>query len=138
MERMAALEALMSQYDISMNVMKTDGTRVADKVEHYRCRLVRPGKEMNVLVSAPPEEGLTPADVLLMLILDASGCEMFRNYYDQHEEFSQKAAGTDGTIEAFDQFWQEYRSRCHQSEKLRTFLGQNLFRELIIKFGFSD
>jgi hypothetical protein len=78
-----SIQTFMNEYGISMQLMKvnpaTSGRAHSEiDVERYRCQISRPGKEIDVYVAAPPEEGvLTPSDVLFMLILDASGCEMF-------------------------------------------------------------
>jgi len=108
-------------------------------VDRYRCQISRPGKEIDVYVAVPPEEGaITPSDVLFMLILDASGCEMFKDYYDRHHEFEEIFTGSDEKLNGFDEFWLEYESRCVQSRKLKAFLGNNLYQELISQFGFDN
>jgi hypothetical protein len=108
-------------------------------LDRYRCELSRPGKEINVYVAVPPEEGaLTPSDVLFMLILDASGCEMLKEYYARHDEFNEIFSGSDARLDGFDEFWLEYESRCEQTRKLRTFLGKNLYEKLINRFGFNN
>ncbi len=140
----SGIQTFMSQYDISMQLIKMNRTRSGSPTpettfDHYKCQIARPGKEIDVYVAVPSEEGaLTPSDVLFMLILDASGCEMFKGYYDRQEEFNQIFSGSDTSLDGFDEFWREYESRCHQSKKLRTFLGKNLYEELIIQFGFKE
>ncbi len=138
-----ALQSLMSEYRISMQVTKMSRNRQiqvpVEKVDHYKCQLTRPGKAMNVYLTVPPEDGeITPFEVFYMLILDASGCEMFKDYYARHEEFNRIFVDYCTETEGLDEFWQEYESRCSQSKKLRTFLGKNLYEELIIQFGFRD
>jgi len=108
-------------------------------LERYRCQISRPGKEIDLYVVVPPEEdAITPSDVLFMLILDASGCEMFKDYYDRHHEFEEIFTGSDEKLNGFDEFWLEYESRCVQSRKLKAFLGNNLYQELISQFGFDN
>jgi hypothetical protein len=139
-----SIQTFMNQYRISMQLMKvnpaTSGRAHAEiDVERYRCQISRPGKEIDVYVAVPPEEGaITPSDVLFMLILDASGCEMFKEYYARHDEFSEIFSGSDARLDGFDEFWLEYESRCEQSRKLRTFLGKNLYEKLISRFGFNN
>ena len=140
----ALIQTFMNQYRISMQLMKVNPAtsgRAHPKmdVDRYRCQISRPGKEINVYVAVPPEEGaLTPSDVLFMLILDASGCEMLKEYYARQDEFNEIFSGSDARLDGFDEFWLEYESRCEQTRKLRTFLGKNLYEKLINRFGFNN
>ncbi len=140
----ALIQTFMSQYGISMQLMKVNGpksgrARPKTDLDRYRCQISRPGKEIDVYVAVPPEEGaVTPSDVLFMLILDASGCEMFKDYYARQDEFKEIFSGSDPGPDGFDDFWLEYESRCRQSRKLRTFLGKHLYEKLIDRFGFDN
>lgn len=140
----ASIQTFMDRYGISMHLMKVNSaksgrTRREADVDRYRCQISRPGKEIDVYVAVPPEEGaLTASDVLFMLILDASGCEMFKDYYARHDEFKQIFSGPEETRDELEEFWLEYESRQRQSRKLRTFLGNNLYRKLIDRFGFNN
>ncbi len=141
----ATIHSLMSQNGISMQLMKVNAAgssqvRPETDVDRYRCRITKPGKKIHLYVAVPPSEGgaLTPTDVLFMLILDASGCEMFKEYYDRHDEFNEIIADSDARNNVFDDFWVEYESRCEQSRKLKAFLGNNLYEELIGRFGFDN
>ncbi len=144
MQNAAAIQTFMSQYNISMQLRKMQEKsgrteNPQEPVNRYRCELKRPGKQVDVYVAVPSEEGeITPSDVLFMLILDASGCEMFRDYYARQEEFNQIFAEAPGGASDFEDFWTEYESRCKQTSKLRTFLGKNLYEELIVQFGFQN
>jgi len=139
-----SIQTFMNQYGISMQLMKvnqaTSGrTHPPMDLERYRCQISRPGKEIDLYVVVPPEEdAITPSDVLFMLILDASGCEMFKEYYARQDEFNEIFSGSDSRLDGFDEFWLEYESRCEQSRKLRTFLGKNLYEKLINRFGFNN
>jgi len=140
----ASIQTFMSRYGISMQLMKvnplkTDRARPQTDLDRYRCQISRPGKEIDVYVAVPPEEGaLTPSDVLFMLILDASGCEMFKEYYARQDEFREIFPESDSKSGGFEEFWLEYESRCQQSQKLRTFLGRHLYEKLINRFGFDN
>lgn len=106
-------------------------------IDRYRCQISREGRRIDVFVAAPPEEGKpSPTDVLFMLILDASGCEMLKDYHGLHEKMP--FSDLDGGRAEFDEFWTEYESRCEQTRKFKAFLGRNLYDELIIRFGFKD
>ncbi len=140
----ASIQTFMNQYGISMELMKENRAKSGRArqrldVDRYRCQISRPGKAINVYVTVPPEEGaITPSDVLFMLILDASGCEMFKEYYARQDEFNEIFSGSDARLDGFDEFWLEYESRREQSLKLRTFLGKNLYEKLINRFGFNN
>jgi hypothetical protein len=139
----ASLQTLMGQHEIRLQLMRDSGdwdcTDCTTDTEHYRCRISMPGKKLNVRLTVPSEQGnVTPSDALFMLILDASGCEMFKEYYDRHHEFEEIFTGSDEKLEGFDEFWLEYESRCERSRKLKAFLGNNLYHELIDQFGFDN
>jgi len=140
----ASIQTFMSRYGISMQVMKvnspkSDRARPNTGLDRYRCQISRPGREIDVYVAVPPEEGsLTPSDVLFMLILDASGCEMFKEYYARQDEFREILSSSDTRSDGYDDFWMEYESRCQQSQKLRSFLGKHLYEKLINRFGFNN
>jgi len=139
----ASIQTFINQYGISMQLMKESPVKSGrahpeTDLSRYRFLISRPGKEIDVFVAVPAEEGsLTPSDVLFMLILDASGCEMFKEYYARQGEFRQVFFGSDAP-DGFDEFWSEYESKCQQSRKLRSFLGKDLYRKLIDRFGFNN
>lgn len=140
MGTVAALESFIDQYDISMELCRVDGSADPQEgeIDRYLCRLSKHGEQVSVYVAVPSEEeSLTLSDVLFMLVLDASGCEMLKDYYGRREHL-EYIFGSDGNLEEFDEFWREYRSRCRQTQKVRTFLGEELYRELIVQFGFKD
>jgi len=113
-------------------------TPAAD-INRYRCRISMPGKKVHLYVAVPSEEdSISPSDVLFMLLLDASGCEMFKDYYARHDEFEEIFSSADQKPDGLDEFWSEYESRCEQSRKLKAFLGKNLYQELISQFGFDN
>ena len=139
----ASIQTFMSRYGISMQLRKVNsfpsGARPKSDLDRYRCQISRPGKEIDVYIAVPPEEGaLSPSDVLFMLILDASGCEMFKDYYARQDEFREIFSSSEARSDGFDDFWLEFESRCQQSRKLRTFLGQHLYEKLINRFGFNN
>jgi len=138
-----SIQTFMNRYGISMQLMKVSPAKSGrplpqTDLDRYRCQISRPGKEMNVFVAVPAEErSITLPDVLFMLILDASGCEMFHEYYARQDEFREIFPDSEG-LDGFGDFWLEYESKCRQSRKLRNFLGKDLYRKLIDKFGFNN
>ena len=139
-----SIQTFMNHYGISMQLRKLGPVkpgRVYPRtgLDRYRCQISRLGKEIDVFVAVPPEDGaVTPSDVMFMLILDASGCEMFKEYYARQDELKQIFSSSDRVSNRLDQFWLEYRSRRRQTQKFRTFLGENLFKKLIDRFGFNN
>ncbi len=138
MKEVNDLERLIHRGRISMDAQRVRANPVIgsddglDDIEHYRCLLSKPGKEIEVYLSVnADDEHLTLSDVLFMLAMDASGCKMLEGYDQLKEEWSAAISGTDGNMEEVDTFWQEYRGRCAQAEELRHFLGESLFGELI-------
>jgi hypothetical protein len=140
----ATIQTFMNQYGISMQLMKLGPAKSGPVypragLDRYRCQISLPGKEMDAFVAVPPEEdALTPSDVLFMLILDASGCEMFKEYYARQDEMREVFSSSDAESNGFDEFLLEYQSRYRQTQKFRTFLGDNLYKKLIDRFGFNN
>jgi hypothetical protein len=139
-----SIESFMNRYGISMQLMKMGSAQAREldrdkPVERYKCQMRRFGKKIDVYVDAPcPGCSLSVCDVLFLLVLDASGCEMFKEYYGRREEFQEMLAGLGPVHEQFDEFWVEYESRRRQSLKLRSFLGGSLYNRLIERFGVSN
>lgn len=132
------LEDLIHRNNISMKTRKVRLNPLfgdADQsggVAHYKCRLLKPGKKMDVYLSVDASEsGPSVADVLFMLALDASGCRMLEGYEEYRDELKTVFAGNDGNMREIEEFWNEYHGRCKQTEDLREFLGDAAYRTLL-------
>ncbi len=140
----ASMETFINRHGISMQLMRMQAAEERsgarnEAVDRYRCQMSRSGKEMDVYVTAPSEESaLSASDVLFMLVLDASGCEMLKDYHGRQAEFKEMLSGFGEVHDEFDEFWSEYESRRRQSLKLRSFLGSGLYESLIERFGFDN
>ncbi|MGC8494712.1 MAG: hypothetical protein ACP5SH_23555 [Syntrophobacteraceae bacterium] len=140
----ASIETFMNTHGISMQLMKMksgEPRSVSRKeaVDRYKYQMSRQGRAVDFYVEASSEENsLSAVDVLFMLVLDASGCEMFKDYYGRHDEFKEMLSGLGAVHDEFDEFWLEFASRRRQSLKLRSFLGHNLYATLIEQFGFNN
>jgi hypothetical protein len=139
------LENLISRSGISIRIHKVDDNPILgnekplEGIEHYKCRLAKSGKELQVYLSINPEEGfLTISDVLLMLAMDASGCKMLEGYEEYRTEWVSMLAGSDGNLEEINSFWEEYEGRCKQTEELKSFLGEPVYNELLNHFGLKE
>jgi hypothetical protein len=115
------------------------GNSRKEGLEHYRCRLLRPGRQLNVFLSvAAADDPPTLFDVLFMLALDASGCDMmagFEKYRDKWHGIFGESGRKPGEIEFF---WEELESRCRQTEELRDFLGPSAYERLLSLFGLDE
>lgn len=142
--RSASFETLMKRHGISMQLMKMESKRVSSKrrnedFDRYRCQMSRSGEEIDLYVAVPCEEGgVSASDVLFLVVMDASGCEMLKDYYGRQEEFKEMLSRLGEAHDEFDEFWLEYESRRSQSMKLRNFLGGRLYYKLIERYGFDN
>jgi len=136
------LEDLIHRNNISMTAKKVRWNPIIGEISdpegvaHYRCQLLKPGKQIDVYLSVDSTDGrLTVEDVLLMLAIDASGCRMMEGYEIYREELNSVLAGTDGNIREMEDFWMEYQGRCRQTQELREFLGDAAYGALLQHFG---
>ncbi len=136
---------LIDRHQITMELRKVETSPIhhdagsSDELDHFLCRLSKPGKEMRVFLTTHSDgDHLTIHDVLFLLAMDASGCKMFENYAKCAESFKSILMGSDGNIEEIEAFWREYRQRCRQVKELRGFLGENDYRELLRHFQFEE
>lgn len=141
MNNEAILEKVIGSQRIFMDIRRMAFNPILGRetgggeVRHYRCRLRKPGKEVNVYLSADAAEGLISLyDVLFLVAMDALSCEMLAGYGEFRNELQSIFAGSDGNLEEIEDFWREYRGRCEQAEKVRSFLGDALYRELLEYF----
>lgn len=144
MNGLSHLEELIAHSEISMKTKRVPlnpilgAIDLCEGVDHYHCYLSRPGRKMDVFLSVHPSEGtLSLMDVLSMLAMDASGCKMMEGY-DNREEWPSLFFDSKGKMKEIEWFWQEYRGRCKQTKKLRNFLGESDYQELIQCFEFEQ
>ena len=140
----ASIETLMNRHGISMQLSKLQssgclGASTEEAVDRYMCRMRRSGEKMDLYVAVPCEDGnVSASDVLFLFVLDASGCEMFKDYHGRREELKEMLSGLGQVHDAFEEFWLEYESRHRTSMRLRTFLGVSLYEMLLERFGFDN
>lgn len=141
MEDNVRLEDLIKHHQISMTMKRVRSNpilsdRDGEGVDHYKCRLTRPGKMMDFYFSISAEEGLlTLQDVLFLLAMDACSCRMLEGYEAYRDELASMFVGQDGNLREIEDFWREYRGRCTQAEELRSFLGETTYRQLLRQFS---
>ena len=93
-------------------------------VDRYRCQL--PGLEKKYRSTLPFLRRRFPhaPDVLFMLALDASGCEMFKEYYGRQDEFNQIFKGSDSRLDGFDEFGWNTNAGASRAGSSRLFSAQ--------------
>ena len=146
MENMTVFNDIVSRYKISMEMKRVRKNPIFSEdihpegVAHYRCRLSRPGRKIDVYLSgdSTADSLMTTSDVLFVLAMDASGCKMLEDYTDIKDEWSASISDGDGNLNAIQAFWEEYSGRCMQTEQLRVFLGQDGYDELLQNFGMEE
>jgi hypothetical protein len=145
MEGLARFDNLIRCNQISVELEKIPrnpilaGESQGEGLEHYRCQLVRPGKRLDVFLSVRPESSpLTLFDVLFMLALDASGCDTMAGLEKYRDISNSIFGGFTNKLKEMELFWEEFESRCRQSEQLREFLGSSAYEELLSLFGLEE
>ena len=141
MEKSYVLENLIHHNGLSMETSRIGSNPInmqqgeLDETKHYRCRLYRPGQQVDMYLSVEKDDE-TPAlpDVLLMLAMDASGCKMLEGFEECRDEWPAIFGGSDGNLKEIESFWQEYQCRCKQTEQFKEFLGQPVYEELLRYF----
>jgi hypothetical protein len=140
-----ALDKLLGSFEVTLELEEIAenpilaGSIRKKGLEHYRCMLLRPEKQLDVYISVSSEDDPpTLSDVLFLLVLDASGCDMmagFEKYRDRWNSVFGDSGRKGGEMELF---WEELESRCRQIEKLRDFLGPSAFEELLSVLGLDE
>ncbi len=138
MKAAKVIDALIHENDISMRIVKVQSNPILissdpdQTINHYRCQLFKPGKQMDVYLSLHSvDDLLTLEDVLFMLAMDATSCQLLEGYDEQKDEWTAVFGGSDGNLEEINDFWHEYAGRCQQVEKLKNFLGKAAYEEVM-------
>jgi len=145
MNGLAGLDQLIRVNEVTMEIEKVAANPILaassgeEGLEHYRCQLLRPGELMDVYLSLRAEDGPpTLMDVIFMLALDASGCDMlagFEKYRDKWHGFFGDSSGKPKEMEFF---WEELEGRCRQTERFEEFLGPSAYDKLISFMGLEE
>jgi hypothetical protein len=123
---------------ISMNINKINSNPVliqGDKSQegrHYRCLLSKQGTQVDVYITSDPEE--TPptlSDVLKILAMDAYFCGIVDGLDEFMVAVHQIGAGSKEGLGPMEDFYSEYQNRRKQVERIREFLGNSAFGELL-------
>ena len=137
------LDDLIHRIGISMEAERVRSNPIltdedaASAVEHFKFKLSRPGKKLDVYLSLDSDEmddAPSVGDVLLMLAIDASGCQMLEGYETRNRELAAMLGGSDGNLREIEDFWKEYHARYTQTQEVRRFLGESAYDELLYHF----
>lgn len=141
MQNKMMIEDLIRRCGISMETSKVgsnpivNGGQQIDHLHHYKCSLYRKNDQFDVYLSVQPETGkITLTDVMFMLTMDASGCDMLKGLDDYRDEWPAIFGGSDGNLKEIEDFWSEYQSRCKQIQQFKNFLGDSAYNELLYYF----
>ncbi len=141
MKSVAMIEEFIARKRISMKAGKIASNPVIGLddcptgVVHYKCSLYGPEGRMEAYLSFSPESGQPNLpDVMVMLAMDASGCEMLDGFSEFRNELTAEFGGSDGNLKEIEEFWREYQGRCRQVAALRDFLGEADYLELMEHF----
>jgi hypothetical protein len=131
-------EVTMESEKIATNPILAGGSQ-EEGVEHYRCRLLRLGEHLDVFLSLRAEDGPpTLFDVLFMLALDASGCDMMAGFEKYRDKWYSLFRDSGTKPKEIEFFWEELENRCIQNERFRDFLGQSAHEELLSSLGLEE
>ena len=145
MNDVAKLDRILGPAKVSLEVEKVAANPLFAQssheggLEHYQCRLLGAGRRLDVYLSVREgEEPLTLFDVLFLLALDASGCDMMSGYEKYRDKWNSLFGHSGSKPKDIELFWEELESRCRQTEQLREFLGARTYEELLNFFGLEE
>jgi hypothetical protein len=145
MNELAKLERILGPNKLSLEVEKVAANPIViessqeEGLEHYRCQLLRHGRRLDVYLSVRAgEEPLTLFDVLFMLTLDASGCDMMTGFEKYRDKWNTLFGHSGSKPKDIELFWEELEGRCRQTKQLREFLGSAIYEELLDFFGLEE
>jgi len=145
MNDLAKFNELIQVNDISMKSEQVASNPIlaedsqGEALSHFRCLLLGSGKRLEVYLTIHAEDQpLTLFDVLFLLALDASGCDMMAGYEVYREKWNGLFGGMGNKPKEIEFFWEELAGRCRQTEALQAFLGDTVYQELLALFGLEQ
>lgn len=133
-----------NQITLSMTRVMCNPNLMAEELpeplEHFRCRLFKRDRHVDVYLSIQPEhDNMSPDEALFMLAMDAASCRLLEGY-EQYKEDWLADIGECNKMHATEArtFWEEYATRCSQLRRLRSFLGESAFEEMLERLNISN
>lgn len=139
MENRKTFDKWLDQNQITLSMTRVmcnpnlRGKSLPEPLEHFRCRLFKRGRHVDVYLSLQPaHDKVSPNDALFMLAMDAASCRLLEDY-EQYKEDWLADIGESNKMHATEAraFWEEYVTRCTQLRKLESFLGESTFEEML-------
>jgi len=138
-------EQFIGGYAVALELKRVEANPVLagnsrkDGLAHYRCMLLRRGEQLAVYLSVGAQDDPpTLFDVLFMLALDASGCDVMAGFEKYREKWHSIFGESGRKPWDIELFWEELESRCRQTRKVSDFLGPAAFEELLSFFGLEE
>ncbi|MCU0572038.1 MAG: hypothetical protein MUC41_03490 [Syntrophobacteraceae bacterium] len=133
------LDKWLAQKQISIKMSRVmcnpnmAGQQAPEAMEHFRCRLFKRDRHVDLYLSIVAEaEGVSPYEALFLLAMDGASCRLLEDYEQFKDQWlselgdSDKMMGTEARS-----FWKEYTARCSQQRRLRSFLGESVYEEML-------
>lgn len=129
----------MAQNQISLSMTRVMcnpnlvGQELPDALEHFRCRLFKRDRHLDLYFSKPLEQdSISPDEALFILAMDAASCRLLEDY-EQYKEDWLTDMGELNRMHAVEArtFWEEYTTKCCQLRRLRLFLGESVYEEML-------
>lgn len=139
MQDAARLNKWLAQRQISVKTSRVmcnpnlAGQSVPEAMEHFRCRLFKRDGHVDLYLSIVGEAGgLSPYEALFMLAMDGAACRLLEGYEKEKDQWLSELGESDRMMgtEARS-FWKEYAARCAQQRRLRSFLGESVYQEML-------
>jgi hypothetical protein len=141
METKRGLDKWLAQKQISVNMSRVMcnpnlvDEPMPEALEHFRCRLFKRDRYVDLYLSVIAEdESISPNEALLMLAMDAASCRLLENYEGIMDEWLSDLGESNRKMHTEARtFWKEYAARCSQQSRLRSFLGDSVYDEMLRK-----
>jgi hypothetical protein len=136
----------MTQNQISLSMSRVMcnpnlvGEELPEALEHFRCRLFKRDRHLDLYFSTPPEhDSFGPDEALFILAMDAASCRLLEEY-EQFKEDWLSDLGELNRMHGMDAraFWEEYTTRCSQLRRLRLFLGESVYEDMLGRLELPD
>lgn len=139
MQSAIRLDRWLAQKQISIKMSRVmcnpnlAGQEVPEAMEHFRCRLFKPDRHVDLYLSFfAAAEGVSPYEALFMLAMDGASCRLMEDYEKYKDQWLLELGDSDRMMATEARsFWKEYTARCSQQRRLRSFLGESVYEEML-------
>jgi hypothetical protein len=139
MQAWSRLDQWLDQKQISIKMTRVMANphwvddQAFETVEHFRCRLFKSGRFLDLYLSVMAgDDVIGPYEALFMLAMDGASCKLLEEYQPFREDWiSDLGEGDKMMATEAMAFWKEYAARCSQQRRLRAFLGDSVYDEML-------